>query len=150
MIQRIQSLYLFAGLVLSVAILFSGVLLVSNGSEFVILGAFGVQAGALALDTVPMIPLGILAGLNIVIEGYAISQFKNRKLQVNLAKLSAFMAVLMLGWVGFVYYNLMQVEGDINPIMGIFHSPMIVFANILAIRGIKKDEALVKSVDRLR
>lgn len=150
MIQRIQSLYLLAGLILSVAIIFSGAILVSSGSEFLILGAFGAQAGELELAIVPMLPLGVLAGLNVLVEGYAISQFKNRKLQINLAKLSAVIAVLMIGWIGFVYYSLMQMEVDINPIMGIFHSPMIVFANILAIRGIKKDEALLKSVDRLR
>jgi len=150
MIQRVQSLYLSAGLILSVAILFSGVFIVTSGNDFVILGAFGVKAGDMVLNILPMLPLGVLAGLNIAVEGFAISQFKNRKLQASLAKLSILLSVFMIGWIGFAYYNLMQLEVEINPIMGIFHSPMILFANILAIKGIKKDDALVKSVDRLR
>lgn len=150
MIQRIQSLYLIAGLILSVAILFSGFFVVYQDSDFVILGAFGIKEGELLIENVLMMPLGILAAVNIGVEAFAISQFKNRNLQSNLAKFSMLLAVLMIGWIGFQYYNLTSLEVSVNPIMGVFHAPMILFANILALRGIKKDEALVKSVDRLR
>ncbi len=150
MIQRIQSLYLFAGIVLSVAIMFSGVFVVHQGSDFIILGAFGIKEGGLLIDNVIMLPLGILAAINIGVEIFAISQFKNRSLQSNLVKLSMFLAVLMFGWIGFQYYILMNLDVNVNPIMGILHSPMILFAGILSLRGINKDEALVKSVDRLR
>lgn len=150
MIQRIQSLYLLAGLILSIAILFSGAFVVYQDADFVILGALGVKEGELLLDNVLMMPLAILAAVNIGVEAFAISQFKNRSLQTNLAKLSMLLAVVMIGWLGFQYYNLMLLDVNVNPIMGVFHSPMILFANILAIRAIKKDEALVKSVDRLR
>jgi hypothetical protein len=150
MIQRIQSLYLLAGIVLSAAVLISGVFVITQGSEFAIVGAFGIKEGALPIDNLLMLPLAILAGLVLAIDGVALSQFKNRKLQITLTQISVLLAVVMIAWVGYQYYLLMGMDVKVNPIMGIFHSPMILFANVLAARAIRKDDNLVKSVDRLR
>jgi len=150
MIQRIQSLYLFAGIVLSAAIIFSTIFYVSSDAGNVLLGAFGAKEGDLEIELIPMLPVGILAGISIALQGYAIALFKNRKLQINIIRLSMLMTVLVIGFLGFVYYDLTQTNLTVIPFVGVFHAPLVLFANALAIRGIKKDEALVKSVDRLR
>ncbi|MGB0391513.1 MAG: DUF4293 domain-containing protein [Salibacteraceae bacterium] len=150
MIQRIQSLYLFAGIVLCLAVLFSGILFVSNGSENLVLGAFGVIEGNLDIPMPTMYPLVGLTMLMIALQVFAISQFKNRKLQANLVKLNALLGVIAIGWIGFAYYSILQLNLSITPFIGVFHTPLIIFSSILALKGINKDEALVKSVDRLR
>ncbi len=150
MIQRIQSLYLFAGIVLSIAILFSGIFLLSNGTENMILGAFGLIEGNLVVDIPSMLPVVVLAIAMILVQGFAFLQFKNRNLQMNLVKLNMLLSVLLIGWIGFEYYSISSQGLKVMPFVGVFHSPLILFANILTLRGITKDEALVKSVDRLR
>lgn len=150
MIQRIQSLYLLAGIILCVAVMFSGILFVSNGTENLVLGAFGVLEGNLEVEMPTMLPLVVISGVMIALQGFAISQFKNRGLQSNIVKLTALLAVIEMAWIGFVYYSVMQLDLSVTPFIGVFHTPLILFANVLAIKGISKDEALVKSVDRLR
>ncbi|UTW65672.1 DUF4293 domain-containing protein [bacterium SCSIO 12643] len=150
MIQRIQSLYLLAAIVLNIAILISGMFYISNGTQFMIVGAFGIKEGDLVIDQITMIPVVALAIVNILIGGYAISQFKNRKMQANLAKLGMLITVIIMGWIGYAYFAYTQMDLTIRPFIGILHSPVILFAFMLALRGINKDEALVKSVDRLR
>lgn len=150
MIQRIQSLYLLAGIVLSTAILFSTIFYVSADGGNLVLGAFGIKEGNLDVEMVPMIPVAILAGMTIALQGFAIALFKNRKLQMNIIRISMLLTILLIGFLGFVYYHLTQTGVDVIPFIGILHAPLVVFADILAIRGIKKDEALIKSVDRLR
>lgn len=150
MIQRIQSLYLLAGVILSVAILFATIFYVTNGTETLVLGAFGVKNGNLEENIIPMIPVGVLAGMTIALQGYAIALFKNRKLQITIIRVSMFLTILLIGYLGFAYYNIVSLDLSVIPFVGALHAPLVVFANILAIRGIRKDEALVKSVDRLR
>lgn len=150
MIQRIQSLYLFAAIILSIAILISGMFYIGNGSEFMIIGAFGAKEGDMVIEQITMLPLVILVIINILLEGYAVSQFKNRKLQASVVKLSILIMIIIIGWIGYVFYGYQQMDLTIRPFIGILHAPVIVFANFLALRGINKDESLVKSVDRLR
>lgn len=150
MIQRIQSVYLLAGMILGTAILFSTIFYVSNDTGNLILGAFGVKEGSLDVDLIPMIPVAVLAGITIAIQGFALIKFKNRKLQIQLIQLSFLVALLLISFLGFVYYSLNQANLDVVPFIGVLHTPLMMFANYMAIKGIKKDSALVKSVDRLR
>jgi hypothetical protein len=150
MIQRIQSLYLFAGIVLSIAIMFSGIFFVSNGTENLVLGAFGISEGTLELAFPSMFPIVAFASLMILVQGFAFFQFKNRTLQSNLVKLNMLLTVLTMGYIGFEYYSIAQLGLSVTPFVGVFHSPLVLFSSVLALRGISKDEALVKSVDRLR
>ena len=101
-------------------------------------------------EQIALLPLVILVGLMIVAQLYAITQFKNRDLQANLVKLNVLFTVLAIGWIGFAYYSIMQMDLSVTPFVGVFHTPLILFSNILALKGISKDSALVKSVDRLR
>lgn len=150
MIQRVQSVYLFAGIVLSFAVIFSGIFFISDDTGNLVLGALGVKEGGLLVDLPTMLPIVILSALMIVLQVAAITQYKNRNLQANLTKLNMVLTFAVMAWLGFVYYSILQMGLSIIPFVGVFHTPLILFSSILALRGISKDESLVKSVDRLR
>ncbi len=80
----------------------------------------------------------------------AIVQFKNRKNQFVLNRLNMILSLFLLGF--FVYRSL-NISGEISVsekgigmLIPVFSIVFLVLAN----RAIKKDEDLVKSVDRLR
>jgi len=97
----------------------------------------------------------ILAGLGTGLSLISIFLFKNRPLQMNLAKLSFIASVLIIVLGGIFFY---KEYANINAAVdtkfsGEFGLLSPVFASIftmLSIRFIKKDEDLVRSSDRLR
>jgi succinate-acetate transporter protein len=89
-------------------------------------------------------------GVSAVLALITIFLFKNRKLQFVLGRLNIILNFILLGF--FVYWSQalpgeMQISekgiGMLTPVLS------IVFL-VLANKAIKKDEALVKSADRLR
>ncbi|AYN68843.1 DUF4293 family protein [Euzebyella marina] len=136
MIQRIQTVYLFI-VVLIVAIVPFWVNLWSdaNGNEIyaqneiLISGAFYISA--------------ILALVAILL-------FKNRKNQFVLNRLNLLINLFLLGF--FVYRSLnLSGETEVSEKgIGMLIPVISIVFLVLANRAIKKDEDLVKSVDRLR
>ncbi|MFC5044257.1 DUF4293 domain-containing protein [Aquimarina hainanensis] len=136
MIQRVQSVYL-----LFVAILSAGV------SNFLSYG-FGVEGQELHVIQSPFL-LGIYSVIALIAV-IAIFMFKNRKLQFVLGRINILLNFILLGL--FVYWSL-NVSGEtvvsekgIGMLIPIISIVLLVIAN----KAIKKDEHLVKSVDRLR
>lgn len=136
MIQRIQSVYL---LLVAVA--------ATLGAFVFPLWTFPNGTAAFAADTL-WILLVFLAV--VVLALAAIFMFKNRKNQFIMNRLNLVLNLFLLGF--FVYRSLSLSGGADAPEKGIgMLIPVfsIVFL-VLANRAIKKDEDLVKSVDRLR
>ena len=80
----------------------------------------------------------------------SITRFKNRKFQFVLGRLNIILNFILLGL--FVYQSL-NVSGETNVSekgIGIFLPIISIVLLALANKAIKKDEDLVKSVDRLR
>ena len=136
MIQRIQTIYLF------IVVLLGGLLPFwinlwsdANGDE--IFARNEVQI------SVAFYASAILALITIVL-------FKNRKNQFVLNRLNMILNLFLLGF--FVYRSLnlsgeiLVSEKGIGMLIPVFSIVFLVLAN----RAIKKDEDLVKSVDRLR
>ncbi|WP_459211098.1 DUF4293 domain-containing protein [Aquimarina rhabdastrellae] len=128
MLQRIQSIYLLLAAVVSGALpyFFGGKILTEN---IVVVLLFAVSA-VLSLVTIFL--------------------FKNRKLQFVLGRLNIILNFILLGV--FVYWSL-TISGEasvsekgIEKLIPVISIVLLVLAN----RAIKKDEDLVKSVDRLR
>ena len=97
----------------------------------------------------------ILAGLGTGLSLISIFLFKNRPLQMNLAKLSFIASVLIIVLGGiFFYKEYANIKAAVDTkFSGEFGLLSPVFASIftmLSIRFIKKDEDLVRSSDRLR
>jgi len=155
MIQRIQTLYLLLVVILSGVVLFSafaGLVNTTDALNYIVnyKGVFLVQAngnqflqnvwGVTALGAI--IPLVALATIFL---------YKKRSLQI---KLSFFNIVLMSAYYGVLFFYLWQFGS-------VYHAdwflevvtafPLVnVILSALAIRSIRKDEALIKSLNRLR
>ncbi|MFD1095144.1 DUF4293 domain-containing protein [Salegentibacter chungangensis] len=136
MLQRIQTIYLLIAVICSAGLIFAFSLWEN---------ANGVEVYAQDHLTILAMFLGS-AALSLI----SIFMFKNRKLQFVLGRLNILLNFFLLGV--FVYWSLrLPGEMDISEkgIGMILPIVSIVFL-VLANKAIKKDEDLVKSVDRLR
>lgn len=136
MIQRIQTVYLL----LSAA--------VSAGLIFVFhLWTDGDDVPVFATDE--YLYLGMFFG-SALLAFISIFSFKNRKFQFVLGRLNIILNFILLGF--FVYQLLMPPgESHISEKgVGIFIPILSIVLLVLANKAIKKDEDLIKSVDRLR
>lgn len=129
MIQRIQSVWLFIA----------------------ILGAVFLYITSTDLDIEFKKPIMLIScGVLVILGGLSLFGYKNRKRQIILNRLSIILNALLLGLLS---YWLLKLSGGINfPEKGI--EPVFPVISIIALqianRYIRKDERIVKSVDRLR
>lgn len=136
MIQRIQSIYLF------IAFLLSGVLIF-----FVPLWDNETLAPVYVEKVILALALFLVSA---AISLFTIFLFNNRKLQFVLGRVNIVINFLLLGV--FVYWSLI-VPGEMQISekgIGMFVPIISIVFLVLANKAIKKDEDLVKSVDRLR
>lgn len=136
MIQRIQSIYLFIAALISGVLIFFVSLWSNQAGEPVyveeVIPAFAMFLGSAVLSLVTII------------------LFKNRKLQFVLGRLNIVLNFFLLGV--FVYWTL-TVPGEMQISekgIGMFIPVLSIVFLVLANKAIKKDEDLVKSVDRFR
>ncbi|MDL2290262.1 DUF4293 domain-containing protein [Paludibacteraceae bacterium OttesenSCG-928-F17] len=157
MIQRIQTVYLLIIVILSACTFFLPVanlydsanvflyklnyqgLVLSEGDELIILNNLNTWC------------LKIISGLIPLIALITIFLYKKRVLQIRLSFINM---ILMLGYYAILFLtviqgaNRMESEWSLN-IVAAF--PLVcAILNYLAIRAIGKDQALIKSLDRLR
>ena len=142
MIQRIQTVYLLLIAILSIGIIF--VFELWTVSEVKIFASDLLSNDSILKKLVPV--SFIVSGL---IALYAIFQFKNRKLQFVLGRLIILINLFLLGILIYLSLNL---PGEVSSEKGIgmFIPTVAILVSVLANKAIKKDEDLVKSVDRLR
>ena len=96
------------------------------------------------------LPYSILFGLSTTLSLLSILSFAKRQHQFVLNRLNIILNLILLGL--FVYRTL-TVSGETTVSekgIGMFLPIVAIFLLVLANRAIKKDEDLVKSVDRLR
>ncbi|MDH7444720.1 DUF4293 domain-containing protein [Aquimarina sp. 2201CG14-23] len=136
MIQRIQTIYLFL------------VMALSGGVSTIL--PYGLdQNGETLLPQNNFLVLGMFAG-SAVLALASIFLFKNRKLQFVLGRINILLNFILLGV--FVYWSLTLSgetevsEKGIGMLIPVISIVLLVMAN----KAIRKDENLVKSVDRLR
>lgn len=147
MIQRIQTVFLFLSAVFAGILFFVPVASFNLGNEVVNLSIFGAGDHANALL------LLILAILMLVVPFVTIFLYKKRELQLKLSSLNVFLNALFCGFI-FLFY--------VDKVQGILSAETVTYAfgtyiplvnmvlSILAMRWIKKDIELIKSIDRLR
>ena len=129
MLQRIQSVWIFLSIL-------GAIFLFVTGQDFSL------------LPSVPLIL--ILCAVLILVGFFSILSYKNRKRQILLNNISIFINALLLGLLA---YWLLSLSGGINfpekgiePLFPLISMICLFIANIY----IRKDDRLVKSVDRLR
>jgi hypothetical protein len=137
MIQRIQTIYLIITfLIVGVLPFIFPLWTLSNGKDY-----FFMQNQIYA----------ILLGLSTAITIYSIISFKKRQTQFVANRLNIVLNLILLGL--FVYHSL-NLSGEAVTVsekgIGMFLPILATVFLVLANKAIKKDEDLVKSVDRLR
>lgn len=148
MIQRIQTIYLFIALAL--LIIFSILpVAVLTGTDYVLsykITYFNYEKVSVPLSGTPLFISGIAALLNII----TILIYKNRKKQYLLCIISVALLVCLQG---LLFYQIIYLR---NSGMSVSFKVSFIFPLVsaivtyLAAGRIKKDEALVRSYERLR
>jgi hypothetical protein len=153
MIQRIQTVYLIIATVLLMFLIFMPI------AEFVRLAddaVFELTFKGLLTEAnegvmFNSIPLSILITICLSILVVTIFLYKRRMLQI---RLSVFNIILLVGLQGLAFYYVKTAENVLqgNSSYTLFFVFPIVAAILvfIALRGIARDEALIRSIDRLR
>ncbi len=149
MIQRIQTLWLLAAIACIVAAFF--VPLMQAPVEDPARGVSVLADGALTpADNAGLLGLSGLGALTALV---AIFLFKNRPLQARMAMAGAGIGVLLFG-LALLAVNMARTElpaqSDAHLNMGLAFPLLYTVFCWLAARAIRRDEALVRSMDRLR
>ena len=124
MIQRIQTVYL---------ILIAGIM------------------SAILFLSLPNILMCSIYGVTALLALTTIFYYKKRPLQIKLCYLILVLIIASYA-VSFITYGLPTTESfsNINSVISIALPVVAIIFGLLAIRGIKKDDSLVKSLNRLR
>jgi hypothetical protein len=155
MIQRIQTIFLFLATVFAGILFFSPVFSFNYGEELMKLTILGVENAndALQFSGLYTLPLLITTILAIVIPFFTIFKFKKRELQLKLSSLNVFLNALFCGLIFLFYVDNIQEKLQAEAVVYAFgiYIPLInMVLSIWAMRWIKKDIDLIKSIDRLR
>jgi len=136
MIQRIQTLWLLvavaAGLLSIKFPFYTGTLVVNNAY--------------LSLTAAENIPILILTVLSALIAFVTIFLFKNRKQQTNLTLLNIFISIIIVVLYFLQLKNFSTGHFSLTSIF-VFVLPI---ALIMALIGVRRDEKVIRSLDRLR
>jgi hypothetical protein len=149
MLQRKQTIYFFLAGIVSVILIISPLALLKfNGQAylFTVSGIKSVSPGTiLGVSTLPLLILiSIIAGINFI----AIFFFKKRQFQMKLCVLNL---VFILGLSALIIFHLVSIStSEIAYSWGLPLPVVILILIILAYMGVRKDEKLVKSLDRIR
>jgi hypothetical protein len=147
MIQRIQTVYLF------ISALLIGLLFLLPFAEIAKDGAiYTFNFKGILLDgTVKQggLVISVLLAIIMASHVFAVFSFKNRPQQV---KIILFTILMLLGLLGlFIFFTTFSFSGaQISFKTGVVLPLVAIILDYLAIRGIKKDEALIRSIDRIR
>jgi len=155
MIQRIQSIWLFFATACIFSLFLFPYLQVLNpdgsASLIKVTGVYQSIAGQ-QVQTEPFLALTIATVVLALIPFVFIFMFKDRKKQVILS----YLAIVLV--IGFSFWLIQTAKGVLGSVQlgaenygigSMLPSIAIIFI-ILAIRGMKKDDRLIKSADRLR
>jgi len=152
MIQRIQTLYLFLSLVfLGLMFAFPFTIFIDRETTeyvFNFSGVLRLEDGQLVLRTVPP---DILLTTISVINFVTIFLFKNRILQMRLTVLNMLLMAGLLILTGYyVFFTRNQLDAQVYYKITLLFPLISLLLTWLAFRNIRKDELLIRSVDRIR
>ena len=144
MIQRIQSIYLLLAALLSGGVVFFVSFLGSENNEVSNITSLLTDEGFLIKS------IGIGFFVSAALSALSIFLFKQRQNQFVLGRLNILINFYLLG---VLLFESLMVSGETNVSekgIGVSLPIIVVVLLVMANKAIKKDENLVKSVDRLR
>jgi hypothetical protein len=151
MLQRIQTLYLLGAAVFTILMLVMPLaeILTEEGIVYTGTSRGLLENGELVVATLPVTILVVVTGLLLLI---SILLFRNRKLQIRLC---VYAIILEFGLMGLMYYfwvvilRQLQVDSYLIKVAVVFPALSIILV-YLAFRGIRRDEILIRSIDKIR
>lgn len=158
MIQRVQSIYLaLASIAGALTFFLPFAHFYANDAEVVeyaMFGVFNVQSQVVEMTGPFAFPAWVFGAQAALVPLLAIFMFRNRIAQLRIVRLSF---LLNLGFVVYLFFAIDAINVELfkDSLSVLYHAGFympvigIVFC-FLAVRGIKSDEALVKSLDRIR
>jgi len=159
MIQRIQSLFLLLVAIAMITAVFTPIWLQVNAmqNQTMEMTAWHITIRELPQENILSqtgnMYIGIMALLAAALAIFSMLQFKNRKKQLMLNMINALLMGLNLGLVVYTSY---QANQEFNPsvsgafVLGFYAIAFALVMNLFANRFIRKDEMLIRSVDRIR
>lgn len=156
MIQRIQTIFLALVVIISIISSFLPIMGLSGAAGDFIMNHYKTISIADASIITKNMGVGVLQGIVLLVAIATILLFKNRSLQVKLSKLNILLITLEI--VAIVMYSDLAkstISTNVEEVvislkLGAFIPVLSLILTYLAIRFIKKDDALVRSADRLR
>ncbi len=142
MIQRIQSVYLLLVIFLSIGAPFFFKLWVEADNEVFAFDLFAYESILYKLVPISIIISALLALITIF-------RYNDRQQQFVLGRIIILINLFLLG---ILIYLSLNIPGEIfsEKGIGMFIPSIVILFSVLANKAIRKDENLVKSVDRLR
>lgn len=147
MIQRIQSLYLLVSAVLTSALFALPFAEIAKDGAIYLFSSNGIVLDGVVKQSGLLIAIviALIVGLHLG----SVFAFKNRGLQKKIVLVGM---ISLLGLFGLIfYYSYFSFSGaKISLQTGSIFPLIAIIVDYLAIRGINKDEALIRSIDRIR
>ncbi len=155
MLQRIQSFYLFLAICLNVALFFVVLAQLKIETFYHNFTLSGLRDAVSGEELYSSITLAVFCSLSILISAVVIFMFKKRQQQIKLSQLNLFIQMAFVATIFFMVEDSAAVYTAESETMieygagSLLSLTPLVFI-YLAIRSIKKDEALVRAADRIR
>jgi hypothetical protein len=143
MIQRIQTIYLFLASLVSGGLIFVFNLWNTLKEQIFVLDLFQEE-----LVTIKLIPFMFITSAVLSIS--TIFLYKDRKLQFVIGRVIVLINLFLLVLLIYLSLTLSGETSVSEKGIGMFLPILVILLIVLANKAIKKDEDLVKSVDRLR
>lgn len=147
MLQRIQTVYLFFSVLLLASLLWVPLAEISSGADILNFNINGIYKGSEKIFN--GLPLLLFLLLILILHLYVIFSYKHRIRQMRIL---GFTIILLIGLFGlFFYFTYSGLNGATVSFKVPVAFPVVAaILDYLAIRNIGKDEALIRSVNRLR
>lgn len=148
MIQRIQSLYILLSAILMGLLFVLPFAEIIQDNELYVFSFRGIVTQGTVEEN--GLSLALFIGLIMLLHVYTLFCYKKRILQIRLL---VFSILLLIGLFGLFYFFTYYTFGDTAKIsfkIAVVFPLIAVILDYLAIRSIGKDEALIRSVDRIR
>lgn len=156
MIQRKQTVFLLLAVIASVVLFFFPLAQFIGEKDSIVL--YVQKVFSLVPDTrleyglLFLLPLLVPNVFVILFSLITIFLFKNRKLQMKIIQLNMFLEVIMIALFFFYDVHVLQTAAGSAPDynIGAIIPPIVLILLFLAFQGVRSDEKLVRSADRLR
>ncbi|MDR2963272.1 MAG: DUF4293 domain-containing protein [Bacteroidales bacterium] len=153
MIQRIQSIYLLASAVLVAVATFFYFAEFSFVDYHIIFSPYAITASMPGFfETQSMLSLSASMWIMVIVSVGSIFCYKNRKLQLNIIRYECLFKIALIVFVAFFIYRLSAAENVMAMQLKTASLLLVIsiVTDVLAFLAIRKDENLVRSIDRIR